>query len=622
MAWRLGQRDLHVHGLQAGYFGELLEEQSDKPLLGCHTPALKETDLDNRVIVSATRRGREQKIAGPEVIEAMSSLLLGVFEGLYYGPVNSGRDEIPAGPQPVGEAVDLYLSHVDSLARNQACLTSRHDRRSIGSLGSIERFGALRKLLIAGAVIVGMFAAVPAAQAGTITVNTTEDTFNVGGSTCSLREAITAAQTDSVKGGCPAGSGADEIKLQAGQYDITRAGVGEDGNATGDFDIVGTGALTISPQGVTDVVIVNGNGLDRVFDQQGNNSLSIKNLQVKGGVANADDGGAIRNSVGTMTLEGVTVSGSTTKFSGGGIAVYSSLVASNSTLSGNKADGSGGGLYVTGGSVGTVKSSTITDNTADQEADGNGDGGGFRSTASTVNFFNVIDASNHDLSPVATDKSPDCFSDVPQFYPRYVLTTQAVNTVKCLTAFDPGSNILTSDPKIGPLDANLGITPVHPLLVDSQAIGAGGTAAPDLCPATDQLGNPRPAGACAIGAVQYIEPTPGKATLLIDKIGPKKKKVKRGKTIKVKLTIKNGGDAAAAGVKACLVLKVKKTKKALKIKGPKCKTIGALAAGASKTVAIKLSAKKKAKKKSYTVTSSVAGTGLPKATRAFKVKVK
>lgn len=35
------------------------------------------------------------------------------------------------------------------------------------------------------------------------------------GTACTLADAITAANTDTAKGGCPAGSGADTITLQA-----------------------------------------------------------------------------------------------------------------------------------------------------------------------------------------------------------------------------------------------------------------------------------------------------------------------------------------------------------------------------------------------------------------------
>src|SRR5437867_12137564 len=40
--------------------------------------------------------------------------------------------------------------------------------------------------------------------------------IDVDGTTCTLADAITAANTDAAAGGCPAGSGADTIELQPG----------------------------------------------------------------------------------------------------------------------------------------------------------------------------------------------------------------------------------------------------------------------------------------------------------------------------------------------------------------------------------------------------------------------
>ena len=56
-----------------------------------------------------------------------------------------------------------------------------------------------------------------AALAETIRVNSTNDDA-ADTTSCTLRDAVTAARTDSAVDGCPAGSGADEILLPAGTY--------------------------------------------------------------------------------------------------------------------------------------------------------------------------------------------------------------------------------------------------------------------------------------------------------------------------------------------------------------------------------------------------------------------
>src|SRR5512140_1064461 len=120
--------------------------------------------------------------------------------------------------------------------------------------------------------MLGMLATVPPrpAFAASITVNTTADE-NGTGANCSLREAITAANTNAAFGGCAAGSpGADTITLPAGTYQLTIANAGgtnEDHNATGDLDVLES--LTIQGAGAGTTIIEagtnNSNGIDKVF---------------------------------------------------------------------------------------------------------------------------------------------------------------------------------------------------------------------------------------------------------------------------------------------------------------------------------------------------------------------
>lgn len=471
----------------------------------------------------------------------------------------------------------------------------------------------------------GMLVAVPAAQAVDISVNTTADEYGGSPASCSLREAITAAQTNAAFDGCSAGLGSDVVKIPAGTYKITRAGDEEDGNVTGDFDVTGTNALVIEPATNTDKVVVDANALDRAFDQQGINSLAIHGLDVKGGKTTGigDDGGAIRNAIGALSIDATTVSSSNTNYSGGGIAVYSALAMINSTVSGNSAMQSGGGLYFPGNPAATVRSSTITANVADSEGDGTGDGGGFFGAATDpVNFTNVINAGNQDLSPNPGDKSPDCASG-PFYFARFVLSNQAIGSGTCLVAFPQPSNKVVADAEIGPLADNGGPAPTHALILGSPAIGAGGSTAPDQCPATDQTGRDRPAGACDIGAVQYIEPTPPPVDTFgvkFSKIKPKPLKLKRGKKAKaVSVKVTSTGTGAATGVRVC-VQPARKAKKSIKLVGKFCRKPGTLSA--SKTVKFKFKAKKKARKKLFKLKVVMTSTNAAQKTSAIKVKVK
>src|SRR5687767_3195887 len=98
------------------------------------------------------------------------------------------------------------------------------------------------RLLLAG--LLTLVLAAPAAAAD-ITVTTRQDTVSADGR-CSLREAVTAANTNAATGGCPAGTVApDVILLGDGHYLLSRAGAGEDGNATGDLDLLDAGLVTL-----------------------------------------------------------------------------------------------------------------------------------------------------------------------------------------------------------------------------------------------------------------------------------------------------------------------------------------------------------------------------------------
>jgi len=237
------------------------------------------------------------------------------------------------------------------------------------------------RILTSAAAILALMAAVGNGQpayAATITVNTTMDELNSDGD-CSLREAITAANTDAAVDACPAGSGADTITVPAGTYTLSIAGVDEDDSATGDLDV--TDDLTINGAGAGSTVI-DGGALDRVFHIQSGVSLEMSGVAVQNGSANIG-GGIFNDTGGTLTLADVTVSGNTAASFGGGVDNSGTATLTNVTLSGNTAN-YGGGVDNYNGTA-TLINSTISGNTA--TAAGGGiftDGGTATLTNSTV----------------------------------------------------------------------------------------------------------------------------------------------------------------------------------------------------------------------------------------------
>src|SRR5689334_23741385 len=123
---------------------------------------------------------------------------------------------------------------------------------------------------------VATLACASSAAANTIDVTTTDDVSGAS-SGCSLRAAISAANTDGAAGGCNAGQGADTIVLHTATYTLSKAGRVEDSNATGDLDI--TSSITITGDGA-DKSIIDANSIDRVLQVLGSGVVVLKNLSV------------------------------------------------------------------------------------------------------------------------------------------------------------------------------------------------------------------------------------------------------------------------------------------------------------------------------------------------------
>ena len=87
---------------------------------------------------------------------------------------------------------------------------------------------------------------------------------------CTLRAAIQASN---------ANSGTDTIILPAGVYTLTIAGRNEDAAATGDLDITDPVNIT----GVAGSTIIDGNGIDRVFDVFASGTTTISGVTIRNG---------------------------------------------------------------------------------------------------------------------------------------------------------------------------------------------------------------------------------------------------------------------------------------------------------------------------------------------------
>ncbi|HEX5037237.1 MAG TPA: choice-of-anchor Q domain-containing protein [bacterium] len=272
------------------------------------------------------------------------------------------------------------------------------------------------------------------------------------------------------------------------------------------------------------------------------NSNTTLNLNDSIVTANtAAEGGGIYND-GTLNVAGTTIDGNLARFEGGGIGVTSQCISTsvnilnstisdnqvgesgesssegngggistangpmtivNSTISGNRAlggdaAGNGGGLYVDSNFCLTtvaLRNVTITDNTADFENRGSGDGGG---VALTTFFFNpeipqltvgpdelisrnTIIAGNNDASSGSeVNVQPDCAQ-----FNGATIDSEGFNLIGdetgCEGAFGAtgdqvGTGANPIDPQLGPLANNGGTTQTHALLAGSPAIDLANSA--------------------------------------------------------------------------------------------------------------------------------------------------
>ena len=363
------------------------------------------------------------------------------------------------------------------------------------------------KLFLRPALIWVILATVlgPASPAGaaTISVTTTVDEFADPGPGigCSLREGIQAANMNTDFGGCTgATAGPDTISLAAGTYPLTLGAAGEDANAEGDLDV--SSEITIDPTGV---VVIDGTTIDRVFHVSG--TLTLGDLTIRRGNA-PTFGGGIYN-IGTLTLTGSTLTDNVSTLSGGAISNDGTAILSNVTLTGNRTLASGGGL--SNADTATLNNVTVANNTADDDANGAGEGGGVFIDAGTVTLSNTIVGDNTDKSTGADPKYPDC---------QGTLTSQDYNLIEnvtgCTITGTATGNVLNQDPQLEPLRDNGGLTGTHALKQQSAAVDAGNPAAPGsgggTCAPADQRGVTRPQGPrCDIGSfeLQLQPPPPG-----------------------------------------------------------------------------------------------------------------
>jgi hypothetical protein len=276
------------------------------------------------------------------------------------------------------------------------------------------------------------------------------------------------------------------------------------------------------------LTIINSTISDNISDEGGGGVYNDGNLTLTGSTVSGNTvtagsviGGGIYQFSGNMVIEGSTISGnSVTGFgysSGGGIMLQCCLATiKNSTISGNSAYVDGGGLLVSRDvdlDPLVLNNVTITDNTADANADGLGGGGGlavYGTSSQLIAIQNSIIAGNQAISFGNDDCTSFEGGIISRGYNLVGIEDGCYWTVA--TGDILGSETVPIDPLLSALADHGGNNMTHALLEGSPAIDAGNPQLPgsgfNTCEVMDQRGLPRlhQSVACDMGAYEVQKP--------------------------------------------------------------------------------------------------------------------
>ncbi len=338
------------------------------------------------------------------------------------------------------------------------------------------------------------------AQANIYTVNATADSNdgNCNVANCTLREAVTAAQTSDVIQFSPLFNTPQTISLQTALPNIENS-----------ITIQGTGAhlLTVRRDPAAAMNF-------RVFTMGGGPfvSVTVSGMTISGGMVGTGESGGGINALIQLMLNDVHVTGNTAGVGGGVQLAFADGQFTNCTFSGNTSsnpDASGGGIFFlgNGGRILRVVNSTISGNNAGKAAGishfGNAQNdtleivnstivnntaltaaGGIRTFTqnggtATTTLRNTIVAGN-----TPTNLASENLNGGPATFQTLGFNlSNDYNGVFVVQASDITANAL-----LGPLQGNLERTPTHAPLFGSPALDGGSSSGSS----TDQRGFLRP----------------------------------------------------------------------------------------------------------------------------------
>ncbi len=313
---------------------------------------------------------------------------------------------------------------------------------------------------------------------------------------CHLREAITAANSNTATINCLAGSANDTLNLR--KYPDHKVFLAdnfpdsdEDNNVSGDFDVFST--ITIQGVSPADTMIV-ATALDRAIDVRSPGNLTLNDVTVIGGSVfgtSANVGGVIykRNGA-TVTINRSVLRGGNTTIGGGVYATGTGILTLSETTIQNNNANTGGGIVVASqpaGNEALFENLTVSGNTATSVGGIYADSGfslrnstvthnkggtaggvvyGAQGNTNTINFANSLIVGNTNNDNYPADLA--CYGNYQLGVRAYTIIGANTFCRFVLTIGLPGNDV-----RLSPLfDFGSG-RPTHALLAGSSALHAG-----------------------------------------------------------------------------------------------------------------------------------------------------
>jgi hypothetical protein len=243
--------------------------------------------------------------------------------------------------------------------------------------------------------------------------------------------------------------------------------------------IANDGTLTVGGSDVhSNSATARGGGIHNAFN------LTVQTSNIHGNQAGSGGGGISSEAGDVVVARTAVYNNIATSFGGGGIlndvppaAGSNSFAITNSTLSGNSTNGSGGGLRNGGIATTSLNNVTLRNNTAVVR-----DGQAVVVSAGSLTTRNSLISST----------GVDCSGTI---------TSLGYNITSDSCGLSGTADLVNANLLLGPLQDNGGGTLTHALLLGSPAINSGNNAS---CPAVDQRGVSRPVGpTCDRGAYEF-----------------------------------------------------------------------------------------------------------------------